>query len=281
MQIIYIKKHTFFLALFVIISFTAVCQNIKPLKAKADSLFESKKYLESFVFYDSILRNHKVAPDMLLKMAYVKEGLDDYTMALYYLNLYQLNYPNSLVLKKMETLGSRHHLIGYEFTDYEYFTSIYNRFSIQISYILLGISLMLFIYTGFMIYQGRGYSRIRLYLIFFILLFSYAFINFGIPSYKGIVNQNNTFIMDGPSSGAKVLASTGKGNRVNILGKDDVWYEVLWEGKPAFIKKNHLLTVVNSRNAEQFNLFSILYNHTKTIYQDIRKTIDRFNTPSE
>lgn len=260
------KKSIYFFILFITFSFPVVCQGVKELKGKADSLFVQKKYIEAVSIYDSIHKSDKIAPDMLLKIAYVKEGMGDYTSALYYLNLYQLNFPNSLVLKKMDRLGTKYNLKGYEFTDYEYFASMYNKFGLQLSYIFLGLAIIFFAYTAFRIYKGKKYPRSRLYLVLLVLLFSYGFINFGIPSYKGIVEQDYTFIMDGPSSGAQVVAIVDKGNRMNILNKDEVWYEILWEGKPAFVKKNHLLTIVNSRNAEQFNLFSIFYNKAKIIY---------------
>jgi hypothetical protein len=275
------KKYIYFSIFLITFSFPALCQDLKKVKISADSLFAHRKYLESFGYYETILKSEKIAPDMLLKMAYVKEGLGDYTMALYYLNLYQLNFPNSLILKKMDKLGTKYNLKGYEFTDYEYFASIYNKFGDQISYIFLGISIVFFLYTTFRIYKGKNYSRSRLYLVLLVLLFSYGFINFGIPSYKGIVNQDHIFLMDGPSSGANVIAVTQKGNRLNILNKDKVWYEVLYEDKPAFIKKNYLLTIVNSRNAEQFNLFSILYNNSKIIYWKTKGLLKELSTLRE
>jgi uncharacterized protein YgiM (DUF1202 family) len=70
---------------------------------KADSLFEQKKYTESFDLYEQILDEEQLAsPKMLLKMAFIKEGLGDYSRALYFLNVYYqkvilinvLNYSN-------------------------------------------------------------------------------------------------------------------------------------------------------------------------------------------
>jgi hypothetical protein len=267
MQTMSLRLFNFFLIFISSVSLSVFCQNAKITKINADTLFEHKKYREAFALYDSVLKQNKVSQDMLLKMAYVKEGQGDYTMALYYLNLYQLNYPNSLVLKKMDNLGSKHNLKGYEFTDYEYFASVYNKFSSQISLVIIAIAFVIFGYTTYKVFWAKQYSRGMLYLVMVILLFSYAFINFGIPSYKGIVSANHTFVMDGPSSGAKVVSTVNMGNRVNILKKDDVWYEVIWENKTAFIKKNHLLTIVNSRNAEQFNLFSVIYKFSKDVYK--------------
>lgn len=204
---------------------------------------------------------------MLLKMAFIDEGLGNYTQALYHLNMYQLNFPNSTVLKKMDDLGSKHHLTGYEFTDYEYFVSVYNKFSSQILYVLVGISVFLFLYTSYRIFVSKNYIRARIYIAFIFMLLSYAFINLGIPSYKGIVAKDHTFIMEGPSAGSAILSTINKGHRLNILKKDEVWYEVLWNNKVGFIKHEQLYIIVNSRNAEQFNVFSIAYKFSKSVYK--------------
>jgi uncharacterized protein YgiM (DUF1202 family) len=261
------KKCIFFIVLFLITSFSAVCQNINLLKKSADSLFVIKKYQESFLIYENILKNNKISPDMLLKMAFINEGLGNYTHALYYLNMYQLNFPSSTVLKKMDDLGVRHNLMGYEFTDYEYFVSVYNKFSSQILYVLVGISLFLFLYSTYRIFVSKNYIRARIYVAFIIMLFCYAFINLGIPSYKGIVSKDHTLIMDAPSAGSTILSTINKGHRLNILKKDEVWYEVLWNNKVGFVKHEQLYIIVNSRNAEQFNVFSIAYKFSKSAYK--------------
>ncbi|MGB3465691.1 MAG: hypothetical protein WBA74_10490, partial [Cyclobacteriaceae bacterium] len=50
----------------------------------ADSLFQAKKYTESFELYEQIIvEDMAYSPAMLLKMAFIKEGLGDYSNALY------------------------------------------------------------------------------------------------------------------------------------------------------------------------------------------------------
>ena len=49
--------------------------------------------------------------------------------------------------------------------------------------------------------------------------------------------------MQGPSPGAPLVEIVNEGHRVEIIGKKDVWVEVLWEGEPAYIKEGNLLTV--------------------------------------
>jgi len=74
---------------------------------KADSLFTAHKFTQSFELFDSIYRHKKASPAMLLKMAYIKEGLGDFTLAQYYLNEYYLATNNDLALTKMEKLSKK------------------------------------------------------------------------------------------------------------------------------------------------------------------------------
>jgi uncharacterized protein YgiM (DUF1202 family) len=60
---------------------------------------------------------------------------------------------------------------------------------------------------------------------------------------EGIVGEPNTYLMDGPSAGASVIAVIDEGHLVEIVGKVDVWYEISWNGNRAFIKENSLLPV--------------------------------------
>jgi hypothetical protein len=58
---------------------------------RADSLFEQREYTEAFSLYNTLLATDRVcSPAMLMKMAYIQEGLGDYSEALYYLNQYFL-----------------------------------------------------------------------------------------------------------------------------------------------------------------------------------------------
>src|SRR5688572_27345504 len=70
----------------------------------ADSLFQSRQYIQSFEHYEQILKQNQYTPAMLLKMAYVQEGLKHNGLALYYLNLYYLTTRDKTALEKMSEL---------------------------------------------------------------------------------------------------------------------------------------------------------------------------------
>ena len=61
----------------------ALGQQENPDLTLPDSLFQAKRYTQSFDLYHEILFSYKKAsPGMLLKMAYIKEGLGNYSEAL-------------------------------------------------------------------------------------------------------------------------------------------------------------------------------------------------------
>src|SRR5690348_1763124 len=78
----------------------AQAQKIK----QADSLFQAKQYTQSLALYQSVFNEKKYSPAMLLKMAYIQEGLGKIGQTLYYLRLYYLASDDEQALHKMEEL---------------------------------------------------------------------------------------------------------------------------------------------------------------------------------
>ena len=117
----------------------------------ADSLFTQRKYTQSFEIYDKILKSENMtSPAMLLKMAYIREGLGDFSNALYYLNLYYLQTHNKRALRKMEDLAKSYNLQGYKYTDTEFFMNVFYRYYSAIFY---GLSVLVIILIAYMTYK--------------------------------------------------------------------------------------------------------------------------------
>ncbi len=107
---------------------------------RADSLFVNASYIDALPLYESLLqRLQSASPAMLLRMAFIEEGAGNYTKALYYLNLYHLQIPNAAVALKMQELAARYNLLGYEFSDLDYFMIWYDRYYL---YLAIGILLL-------------------------------------------------------------------------------------------------------------------------------------------
>jgi uncharacterized protein YgiM (DUF1202 family) len=60
---------------------------------------------------------------------------------------------------------------------------------------------------------------------------------------SGIISNNNTFIMYDPSSGSDVHSIINKGEKIEITGETDVWYEIIIDNERRYIRKKNLLKI--------------------------------------
>ena len=210
----------------------------------ADSLFAAGKYTESLDLYESLLDDNQVYTNgMLLKMAFIKEGLGEYSQALYYLNLYYAKTSDKRALRKMETIAKQYNLSGYQFSDMEFFRTVYKRYSLHIITALLALALFTFSYIY---WQKRKYQRRPVVGgIFFVILLALLFvvINFGEGYPKAIILSEEAYVRSAPSSGADVIGILDKGNRVSVQNREDVWVKISWEDQTAYIRESHLAEI--------------------------------------
>lgn len=203
----------------------------------ADSLFKKGKYTESFEIYNAILEiGEKVTPAMLLKMAYIKEGLGDHSNALYYLNRYYLKTSNKLALNKMEELSSEHNLRGYSEKDQNIMNHYFHENFNNIIIVLALLVITVFSVAVYRKFNGNRTPIKSSLLGAALLVIIFYLTNFAHTSNQGIIIKQGAFIMSGPSAGASLIDSPQKGHRVTILGEKDVWLQITWNGKTGFIK---------------------------------------------
>jgi hypothetical protein len=209
----------------------------------ADSLYIGKQYTQSLELYSEIFKEHTYSPAMLLKMAYIEEGLGHNSMALYYISLYYEITRDETALAKMEDMATKYGLTGYEFNPVEHTLAIIAENKPAIITALSGICLL---WLALMFYTLKR-KKIRPYISFsfFILtiIFLVSFINRQLVIPNGITQKAPTYLMSAPSSGAKVLGIIAEGNRLPIYGKKDVWVKVAWRGKAAYVKENQVLEI--------------------------------------
>lgn len=177
---------------------------------------------------------------MLLKMAYIQEGLGNIGKALYYLNLYYLASNDKEVLFKMEELAEKYDLDGYTASDKEHALSFYHDYYNYISIALAAI--MVFMLSTIF------YTRVRLnkrpiagpVALVVIMVAFVIHLNFGGRVSTAILTAKSAYIMTGPSPAAQLLTITGEGHRVEIIGKKDVWLKILWNGQVAYVRDQML-----------------------------------------
>ncbi|HEY3403972.1 MAG TPA: SH3 domain-containing protein [Ohtaekwangia sp.] len=209
---------------------------------QADSLFLAKRYTQSMEQYRSIFAQHEYSPAMLLKMAYIEEGLNQTGQALYYLNLYYQASRDKAVLEKMEDLAKKYNLEGYQQTDASRIFVYYQDHHFKISVVLAVIIFFVFSLMVFFKRLKRNPAPSLVVLVLLLITFG-AHINFGEQLSTGIVSIPNTYLMDGPSPGASVVSKVDAGHRVEILGRNDVWIKILWQGEAVYVKENNLLPI--------------------------------------
>jgi lipopolysaccharide export LptBFGC system permease protein LptF len=224
-------------------SFHALNAQVSGYRLKqADSLYLDKKYTESLEHYQTILSQNQYTPAMLLKMAYIQEGLNHVGEALYYLNLYYLASHDKSVVEKMEELATRYNLEGYENSDADQALSFYRDYHFHITLVLAVLALFFVALAYSIKRKGKRPIASGIFTALVLLLLFYH-VNMGGKISLGIVGSSHTFLMEGPSSGAPVIEIVDEGHRVEIIGKNDVWVEVLWNGEVAYIKEGNLLPV--------------------------------------
>ncbi|OKL39683.1 SH3 domain-containing protein [Pontibacter flavimaris] len=242
MQNILSKISAFLIIFLAVLAEPACAQASKLTLAKADSLFQNQRYSDAFVLYEQLLEQEQhYSPQMLLKMAYIQEGLRDYTGAMYYLHLFYTREPSRSTLKKMEELAQAHRLQGYEYNDLQFFKTQFSKHYMRMLEVMLlaaviTVTVMLFRWRRGYRFSATFKAGFILYLLF--ILYYINFLNLG---EQGIIKNNQVAIMSAPSAGADWVATASQGHKVPITGEQDIWYEIKWKGEKAYIRKNNLL----------------------------------------
>lgn len=205
----------------------------------ADSLFAHQKYTEAFKMYENIFQQNQASPAMLTRMAFIQEGLGNYSDALYYLNLYFLKTSDKAALNKMRELAEKHHLVGYEYTDTKFFLNFLRKYQLEITLSLIAFSLFLLAY-GFNKFRHDEKPATSLVLQALVLLLIVAFTNDLFFEKKAIVSQDHSMLMSGPSAGAEPVNYIGKGNKVSVLKSDALWTKINWDNREVYIRSKNL-----------------------------------------
>ncbi|AGA78109.1 SH3 domain-containing protein [Echinicola vietnamensis DSM 17526] len=212
------------------------CQADNNKLILADSLFNAKSYKEAYNLYTDILQNDEAySPAMLLKMAYITEGMGNYEDASLYLSKYYDHNPSPKVISKIKSLTDQPDLKGYTVSDSAQFFKILTDYQQPITgtlALLLVVSLI-FIFVKKKTHQPK-------YLIPSAILILLVFMsnNFLVAPQSGIIKESPTIIMGQPTAAGKFIEKVNPGHRVIIKSSEDMWYKIDWEGQDAYVKKN-------------------------------------------
>lgn len=214
------------------------CQADVIALEKADSLFQQRSYKEAMEIYQQNYQLGIYSPAMLLKMSFISEGIGDKEHATLYLSKYYDLSPNSQTITKIKSLTGQSNLVGYEVSDGERFI----LFLVEYQEIIVGsLSLFLLISLIMLWVNGRKIAEARYYwpsVLLIILIF--AANNFLRAPRTALITQSPTMIVSKPSAGGELVDRVEPGHRVKIKSSKDIWYEVEWKNKIAYIKKDNV-----------------------------------------
>lgn len=209
----------------------------------ADSLYTKKQYTQSLELYREIFKQHSYSPAMLLRMAYIEEGLGQNAMAIYYISLYYELTHDETALAKMEDMAVRYNLSGYEASRTDHIRALIAEAKPAIITVLTSICALL---IAIMFYTVRK-KKIKPFISFsfFILtvILLVSFTNRNLTPLNGITLNAPAYLMSGPSSAATVVGIVPDGHRLPIAGRRDVWVRVKWRDGYAYLKENQVLEV--------------------------------------
>lgn len=209
----------------------------------ADSLFQAKRYTQSFQHYEEMLKQKQFTPAMLLKMAFIKEGLLQIGESMYYLNLYFIATHDETALDKMKELASKYNLEGYEASETDkLLTSYYDNYN----YISLGVLAMLvfaFALTFYTRFRLKRTPVVSFTVVAFFVATLFVHLFYGERIQTGIITNTSTYLMAGPSAAANVIEIINDGHKVEVVGQKDVWLKIKWAGDVAYVKKGTIVPI--------------------------------------
>jgi len=214
------------------------CQaNVRQLLV-ADSLFNQRSYKEAMEIYQVNFQLGVYSPSMLLKMAFISEGIGDSEKATLYLSKYYDLSPNPQTISKIKTLTGQSELVGYEVSDGMRFV----LFLVEYREIIVGsLTLFLIMSLIFLWSKGNKLTEARFYWPSVILISVIPMTNnFLKGPNTALVTSSPTLIMTKPTAGGVPVDLVEPGHRVKIRSSKDVWYEIEWKDQIAYIKKENV-----------------------------------------
>ncbi|MEP1096127.1 MAG: SH3 domain-containing protein [Cyclobacteriaceae bacterium] len=208
-------------------------------QAQADSLFTQQKYTEAFQVYESIFQTGQFSESMLLKMAFIKDGLGNYVDALYYLDLYYKKSADKSAVGKIEEISEEKNLSGYSYNDTHFFKAMISKYRRQILLALVVLAVFFAVY----IFKKRQLNEKPITASVFQLLTLTALLVLTNNSYErtyGIISENSTLLRNGPSAGAEPVTMIDQGHKVNVLDRSEVWTRISWDGEEVFLRNGKI-----------------------------------------
>ncbi|KAA9327223.1 hypothetical protein F0P96_18490 [Hymenobacter busanensis] len=173
-------------------------------------------------------------------MAATQESHNRSASALYYLSLYQARYPTWAVWRKMVEMAQNRQLTGYPSTWQQQLMVSVRRYYPVVLQSLLTVAVVV---GMLLLLRQRRVGRGWWVVYGCYLLLVGAFMELLAPPTAGLVCQPHAALMAAPSAASDWLTTVASGDRLLVRGKRDIWYQVVWRGRMAYIRQHDLLLV--------------------------------------
>jgi hypothetical protein len=210
-----------------------------PTLAQADSLFASGQYAAAFPGYRALVwQKKRGSPELLLKMAYAQQQLGHYPAALLYLSMAQARQPRVRTWRQLASLAAQHRLVGYPATWQQELRVQAQRYYYPSLEALLAGAIIAAVW---LLWRRSGGGAWLGYAAYVALLAAYLHVLRPAPA--GLVARPGAALMAGPGASAAWLSTAALGDRLPVLGRQDIWYRVQWQQREAYVRAADLLVV--------------------------------------
>lgn len=208
---------------------------------QADLRFINGQYAAAAPLYRAqIWRQREVSAQLVLRMAYVQHQLGHYPAELLYLNLAQARQPSLSTWRQLAALAQRQRLVGYPTTWQQELRVQAQRYYYPTLQGLLTGAVVLAMVLGL----RRQRTKPGAWLAYgAYVLGTGAYLTLLRPEAVGVVTRTGAALMAGPGAGATWLSTAAPGDRLPVLGHEDIWLRVRWQERVAYVRATDALVV--------------------------------------
>ena len=208
---------------------------------RGDSLVAAGNYAAALPCYKAVVwRGQQASPRLLLRLAYTEQQLGHPTAALLYLSMAQAREPRLATWRAAAALAARQRLVGYPATwQQELRVRLLRYYYPGLQALLAGAVLAAVVLLMRRQRSGRAaWLKLGAY-----LLAVAAYLHWLHPEPTGLVARPGAALMAGPGAGAAWLSTAAPGDRLPVLGREDIWLRVQWQQRTAFVRASDVLVV--------------------------------------
>ncbi|MVN77036.1 hypothetical protein GO988_11930 [Hymenobacter sp. HMF4947] len=205
-----------------------------PDLRRADSLFAQGQYGAVLPLYQAqVWQQRRVSAQLLLRLAYAQHQLGHYPAEMLYLNLALARQPRLSTWRQLVSLAQRQRLVGYPGTWQQEARVQVQRYYYPVLQGLLSVAVV--VVVGLLLRRHRtSPGQWLAYGVY--LLAAGAYLGLLRPVPTGVVARPGAALMAGPGAGATWLSTAAPGDRLLVLGHQDIWLRVRWQERIAYLR---------------------------------------------